>query len=41
MEFTASVTSGEKKDLYHEVVYRQGYNQKQNRVHIESADVTQ
>jgi hypothetical protein len=41
VEFTASVTSGEKKDLYHEVVYRQGYNQKQNRVHIESADVTQ
>lgn len=40
VEFTTTVAPGEKKDLYHEVVYRQGYNKKQNRVHIESADVT-
>jgi hypothetical protein len=39
VEFTATVAPSEKKNLYHEVVYRQGYNQKQNRVHIESADV--
>jgi hypothetical protein len=40
VELTTRVAPGEKKDLYHEVVYRQGYNTKQNRVHIESADVT-
>jgi hypothetical protein len=40
VELTTRVAPGEKKDLYHEVVYRQGYNKKQNRVHIESADVT-
>ena len=40
VEFTATAQPGEKLDLYHEVIRRDGYNAKQNRVTLESGSVT-
>ncbi|MEZ5582080.1 MAG: DUF4139 domain-containing protein [Candidatus Competibacteraceae bacterium] len=35
VEFTANLQPGEKTDLYHEVIEKQGYNKKQDRVTLE------
>ncbi|MFO0838115.1 MAG: hypothetical protein U1D55_06265 [Phycisphaerae bacterium] len=40
VEFTSRVDAGKRVDLLHEVVRRQGYNAKQNRVELETADLS-
>lgn len=39
VEFTATVQPGEKAELYHEVITRQGYNAKQDRVELVEGEV--
>jgi len=38
VEFSAELAPGERKDLYHEVISRQGYNKKQERVTLEQGE---